>query len=580
VGCRPRAPSAILYCGPSSVRYSDSGYRKVEVQEYPCSEGHSFGISTGPAAPVGGTSVGYTSTGRDVAERNMPQRKQPVRLEDLAIRLCADRYIGMCERWMGDLTAVKRKGEKPCMSVLERVMNECREVESELSTIPPGLLKLLNPLLVAKFIELIPDGNTFVDYECRFPCDSLRHRSVFAAAFRCVLNRSIERIDILCTSYIVGCIMILQNLDRVPGLLEFNFSNLIEESALVATAIRHVKRLQVFKYPQHCTDDVIFQLRLHCPRLTEVDVSDSANVTNKSARHIIELTKLKWLTLEGTRIDDEEYGFIISKLPNIANIIFWFNESSVLFDTGFKTLDTITHISGYFQELDAVSWMCPNTTNVTLGSSNFLNWGDSNDLSGLTAFSALRALEIYSKYRNESHWRTVFRGIGLGLQDLALTNCANVNLEDIVTLCPSLVNLSLIQCRDLQLNTPLNPQLPHFRNLINLKVKQISGHSVDFRYIRYYVNLKTIHLTEHNIFTVEFLRAIISLGTFKQLEVFRVKERAPGSLTMEALQLLIEHCPLLKRIEGLGRCPKLGIFFIDDLKREILQQNLDLVIQD
>jgi hypothetical protein len=91
--------------------------------------------------------------------------------------------------------------------------------------------------------------------------------------------------------------------------------------------------------------------------------------------------------------------------------------------------------------------------------------------------------------------------------------------------------------------------------------------------------LETIHLTAVNIFTVGFLREIISLGTFKQLEVFRIAECPPGALTMKALELLIGHCPLLKCIEELGHCPKLDIFDMYDLKYEIWKQNFDLVIE-
>jgi hypothetical protein len=313
--------------------------------------------------------------------------------------------------------------------------------------------------------------------------------------------------------------------------------------------------------------------------LTEVDVSGSANVTNDSAPHIIELTEIKWLKLQETRIDDKNYGFIISKLPNIANIMFLFNGRSVLFHTGSETLDTITHISGCFHEMEAVSQKCPNTTNYTLRCFSSLLSASVRDMTRLTAFSALRALKIYGECNYETHWRVALRGIGHRLQDLTLTDCSGVNLQDIVTLCPSLVNLSLIRCPVLHLNTPLNPQLPHFRNLINLKVGHTSRHPVDFRYIRYYVNLETIHLSEVNIFTVEFLREVISLGTFKQLEMFRVAERAPGALTVEALELLIGHCPLLKRIEGLKYCPNLNRHLINDLRRQILEQNLDLLIE-
>jgi hypothetical protein len=314
--------------------------------------------------------------------------------------------------------------------------------------------------------------------------------------------------------------------------------------------------------------------------LTEVDVSGSANVTNDSAPHLIELTEIKWLKLQGTRIDDKKYGFIISKLPNIANIIIAHNESSVLFHAGVETLDTITHISGCFHEVDAISQKCPNTSNITLSSFSSLFLANFRDLSRLKAFNALRALEIYGECNYESHWRAVLKGIGHRLQDLTLIAFSGVNLQDIVTLCPSLVNLSLIGSPGFHLNTPLNPQLPHFRNLINLKVEHTSRRPVDFRYIRYFVNLETIHLTAVNVFTVEFLREIKNLGTFKQLEVFRVAEHAPGALTMEALELLIGYCPLLKRIEGLRHCPKLNRQLIYGLKREILKLNFDLLIEE
>jgi hypothetical protein len=580
VGYRPRAPSAIVDCGQLSVRYSDSGYRKVELQEYPCSEGHSFGISTGPAAPVGGTSVGYTSTGSEVAERNMPQRKQPMRLKEQALRHCSDRYIGTCKRWMRDLRDAIGNGEEAYMRVSERVLDECGEVQKELSTTPPGVLKWLSPLLVAKFIALIDDYDLYVVRKRAILHDSETHLSVCTAVFRCVLNRSVEGFDTLNTSHRFQKSMILQNLHRVPGLLQFHLSYLEDRSALVADAIRHVQRLQVFKYPQHCTDDVIFQLRLHCPRLTEVDVSGSTKVTNDSAPYMIEFTELKWLHLKGARIDDKNYGFIISKLPNIANIGFGHNESSVLYHTGVDTLNTITHISGCFHEIEAVSQMCPNTTNITLSSFGCLIFANVRDLTRFTAFNALRALEICGVNCYESEWRAFLKGIGRRLQDLMLNACSNVNLQDIVTLCPSLVNLCLNQCPDLHLNTSLNPQLPHFRNLINLKINQTSEHSVDFRYIRYYVNVETIHLRAVNIFTVEYLREVINQGTFQQLEVFRVMERAPGALTVEGLDLLIGHCPLLKRIEGLRSCPKLDIYRVLNLREKILQQNFDLVIEN
>jgi hypothetical protein len=452
------------------------------------------------------------------------------------------------------------------MCVSERVLNECRAVGAELSTKPPGVLKLLCPPLVAEFEKLI------VLYDSKtVHVDSGRHLTVCTAAFRCVFSRFIERLDM---SSMFGRSIILQNLDCVPKLLELplSYPYPVDTSKILATAIHHVNRLQIFKYIVHCTDEVIFQLRLHCPLLTEVDVSLSVNVTNASAHHLMQFTELKWLNLVGTQIGDTNYGFIIAALPKIANINFRRNENSILKRTGVETLDRITHISGSLHDIDALSQKCPTTTNLTLT----LYFGE---LSRLTAFHSLRVLELSNTNCERYNMNALLKGIGHRLQDLTLCTCSDVNLQDIVILCPSLLNLSLMGCSFLRVNTQFDPQLLHFRTLVNLNVKNSFQNSDDFRYIRYYVNLETIHLKMICIFTVEFIREIIRLGTFKQLEVFHIEEIWAGVLTMEALQLLLQHCPLLKRIEGLGYCRSVNKLLIRKLKRQILKGNFDLVVE-
>jgi hypothetical protein len=511
-------------------------------------------------------------TGREVAESKMPQRKQPTRLEDLAIRQCSNRYISSCQKWIQNLSDATINKRATYMKVSAIVLKECREVAEELSTKPPGVLKLLCPPLVAKFLTLIAGYDDKAAHS-QILWDTVRHLSVCTAAFRCVLSRFIERFDSVNTSGRFVRSMVLQNLDRVPGLLELSLCtrNIGDQSELLTAVIHHVKHLQIFKYPDFCNDEVIHQLRLHCPHLTEVDVSYSLNITNASATHLIQFKELQFLNLKGTQIDAENYGFIISELPKIANIRLWQNESSVLYRSGVGTFDSITHIDGNFTDMDTVSRICPNTTNITF-SSNF------TDLSGLTAFNCLRALEILYVDYNKCNLNAVLRALGYRLRALTLCKCSRVNLKDIATLCPSLVNLSLSLCSFLRFITPLDPQLPHFRNLINLNIENPFPQRVDFRYTRYYVNLETIHLTNVNIFTVEFVREIISLDTFKQLEVFHIEECSPGALTMKALQRLIGHCPLLRRIEGLERCPNLNPR-VHELMRQISEQNFDLVIE-
>jgi hypothetical protein len=288
----------------------------------------------------------------------------------------------------------------------------------------------------------------------------------------------------------------------------------------------------------------------------------------------MELRELKFLYLEGTQIDDENYGLLLSELPNIANITFFKDSADVFRHIAEERLDTITHLSGSSQGIDTLKQKCPNTTSITL-------YKFRRDLSGLAAFDSLRSLGIFHHHYGRSNLVVVLRGIGHRLTDLTLSDVINISVQDIITLCPSLANLSLVRCSFLcfKANSPLHSRLPHFRNLINLNIVGSLIYSPDVSFIQYYVSLKRIHLQEISIFTVKFVRKILNLGTFRQLEVFQISEGWPGALTLKALLLLLQHCIRLKHVESLRCCPRLNRFIIEKLARGLSSQNLDLSIK-
>jgi hypothetical protein len=146
-----------------------------------------------------------------------------------------------------------------------------------------------------------------------------------------------------------------------------------------------------------------------------------------------------------------------------------------------------------------------------------------------------------------------------------------VNLQDILTLCPSLVNLTILGSSYLRLNANrlFDFLLPHFRNLIILDIYIFSGQTTNLSFIRYYVSLKIILLKNINIFNVDFVREIITLGTFKQLKLHQLKEHGRGALTIEAFRMLIGHCPFLECIAGVRSCPRLSSYRISQLRDEM-----------
>jgi hypothetical protein len=68
-------------------------------------------------------------------------------------------------------------------------------------------------------------------------------------------------------------------------------------------------------------------------------------------------------------------------------------------------------------------------------------------------------------------------------------------------------------------------------------------------------------------------------GAFANLEELYIRELWCRALNLGALEVLIKHCPLLKIIEILTY-PHLNTDVIQELKRLILAQNLDLQIKE
>jgi hypothetical protein len=307
--------------------------------------------------------------------------------------------------------------------------------------------------------------------------------------------------------------------------------------------------------------------------LTVIDVSDSRNVTGASVNHLLELRGITFLKLDGTGIRNEEYAVIISGLPNITNIVV-FPVNGVLYHIAEQRLDKITHVHNHSVDVTTLPQTCPNTTNISLSSV-------ASDLSGLTTLNALRSLELFNLRYDRCNLNFVLTAMGDRLTDLKMKNVWYVNHQDIITLCSSLVNFKLVSCSFVHLaHPPLDPHLPHFRKVINLKIDNIFAEPIDFTFVRYYSSLQTLDLRCISIFTVDFVREIENLGTFAQLEVLHVEELVAEALTMDSVRLLIQHCALLKRIEGLRRCPHFNAPLIEQLKHEITSHNLDLEIKD
>jgi hypothetical protein len=482
----------------------------------------------------------------------MPQLKQPTRLEEMGIRLHINKYCGKCKEWMEELVDAMKIDYLAYELVVRSIFNECREMGDEISNLPPGILKLLSYRLAKQTARLICNYDyNFDTLPCSF-WEVRRNISVCKAVFRSVLTRFVERFDKSLVRNRQVQVLMVQNLKSVPGLLElWLYPYFKDESQLLANMIHHLKNLQIFTYQTHSTDEIIAQLQWHCPHLTELDIAYSSRVTNASVQYLRKVRKLKFLNLEGTQIDGEHYAMILSELPNIANITFHRYASCFLHHIAVERLDTITHVGCYIGASDRISM-----DRVA------------RDLSGLTGFNALRALTIHGLDYGRSNWKAVLQGVGHRLTDLKLSLIRGVALQDIVTLCPSLANLSLNCCSDLNLNsyTYFDPKLPHFRNLITLELGYLEGSPNVCTLFRYYVSLKTIQCTDTDSYTVRIFR-------------YSVEQSTRHDIKVDAVKFMTPHSPFLKGIELVGSISNDRDVF-RKIKRQIVLQDFDLKLKE
>jgi hypothetical protein len=226
-------------------------------------------------------------------------------------------------------------------------------------------------------------------------------------------------------------------------------------SALLATSVRHLKELQVFNYTRDCTDEVVIQLALNCPHLKEDSFLNSHGVTNNCVPYLLRLTHLQFINLKGTQIDSTHYGLLLSQLRNIADIRFEDNQDKLLHHIAPETLNMITHVYGIVNDINMQVQKFPKTTKFVLSLPDI-------DLSGVTAWTELRTLEISYGDCPTFNLNAILTGVGHKLTELTLAMVTSLNLQDIVTLCKSLKSLSLVRCFISPLNAdiPLNPHYP------------------------------------------------------------------------------------------------------------------------
>jgi hypothetical protein len=127
-------------------------------------------------------------------------------------------------------------------------------------------------------------------------------------------------------------------------------------------------------------------------------------------------------------------------------------------------------------------------------------------------------------------------------------------------------------------NSIINTDLPHYRSLIELKLRENLPHHMDFRHLRHYVNLQLLECHGVDILTDDFIDEVMRQGAFRNILRFCVLESGVGALTMRTVELLLQHCDHLREIGYLKTWSLLSRSQCTELIERIRITNIDVRI--
>jgi hypothetical protein len=482
--------------------------------------------------------------------------------------------VRACESWIVKLSEAARTGGEAYLHVTGFVQAQSDKNREHLTTVPKDILEDFIPVLARRFLDMITDYDRRIRrLELNFWHEET-HNTVCKSMLRSLLTPTTKMYETLGISSSFAQRLVIETLDSVPNLTVFRLDTQteIDHSALLATNIRHLPMLRVFQYDSHCTNEVIKQLGLHCRHLRKITFRYSIRVTDASVVHLMGLRNLLFVHSDAALFSPAGYGLLLSELPRISNIEFRTFGNALRHVTK-DTLDTITHVDGYVHNFNLLTQKCPNVRKLNV-------YRLTEDMISVSALTSLRSLLITHGDYVRFNLNVVLQGIGHRLTELSLTYVERVNPADIVTLCSSLECLVLEHCAFLPLFTDitLDPESPHFKSLISLKLAKFPQDTTDFLYLRHYVNLRSIDCRGLGFFTDDFVRDCVRRGMFRNLECFHINEIWRGTMTMRTVELLMHHCKHLKSLGYLGTWINLNPVLIRDLKQGILLRNFDLKI--
>jgi hypothetical protein len=428
---------------------------------------------------------------------------------------------------------------------IKSVEKECVLLRQIMASLPLPIVSMyINRYAIREFTNIIAS----YDYDNGRPlitriCDRQVHRDICLNILKTVIFPCISTCDVseveskFVQELLIELLYIIPNVEVLilPEAQSLNYMKLLVER------IQLLIHLQEFRFHVGCTTQILIELSKYCPHLKIISVKDSRRVNDKCVRHLLKLRRLLSLNIADTSVSGNSYAALLSGLPEIQDVI-WFRPIDPVLRNLRAPLPSVTKFTGKLSDAELLLRKCPNITELKL---LFFTEG----ISDLGELRNVATLSIHGGSCIAIRFSSIVTLLGPNLTVLQMGKVGNVSINDLVNSCTVLKSLSISSCR-IVYREMLDPELPHFQNLKELKLRGNWG-LFDFSSIlRLYVNLNVLHVVDMGQITDTYIREIVSAGGFRNVTEFVLD--FCGDLSMETAWLLVQNCPDLTELGNIS----------------------------
>ena len=317
------------------------------------------------------------------------------------------------------------------------------------------------------------------------------------------------------------------------------------------------------------------------------EINDRININqylkDEAVRLITDCKRLEQLHISGTNISDEGKARVIMGLPRLkhlvradflADALGWVDYLEEMEDPVFDIRDFLPSTSYFFHEswqMEMVCRMCPNIEKML-----FIHHPKCcPTLEPLEGFRRLTELQVHGSTWGPSGLARLLEKVGPGLRSLGLISIKGMNyrsLQLILTTCSRLTGLVLNNC-DLAGGEELRPEVPKTLLEELVVTSSMRGHYVDWL-LRAATQLKIVHLGGLTEVSDEMFLSLTEGGNLQHLQEIQIERSA--RLSMETLDCLLCHCPLLRSVGDLAAWAGVSGQELGQMRQVVHEQNLAL----